>query len=92
MCQELFMETIWWRESKDTQIPGLIAHDDTEKLGNLLWLADTLLGSRCQKCTVLYKREWGGVVIPAALEEAQQPAPGKTTHDGLNRMGTMAQA
>lgn len=26
----------------------LIAHDDTE-LGNLLWLADTVLGKCCQK-------------------------------------------
>lgn len=49
MCQELFMETIWWRESKDTQIARLITHDDTEKLGNLLWLADIVLGNSCQK-------------------------------------------
>lgn len=27
----------------------LIAHDDTEELGNLLWLADTVLGKHCQK-------------------------------------------
>lgn len=49
MCQELFMETIWWRESKDIQIARLITHDDTEKLGNLLWLADIVLGNSSQK-------------------------------------------
>lgn len=48
----------------------LIAHDDTEELGNLCGWQTPCLGSVARKWTVLYQREWGGVLLPTGLEYA----------------------
>lgn len=90
LCQELFMEPILWRESKDTQTPRLIARDDPEELASLLRLADTVLGTVSRKWTVLYKRGQRGVIITRDLGYASAVCDqAKLDVDCLSEVGTI---